>query len=36
MAMKAWTCDLHGPVNDGDCPKCDDELIAMADLTVTT
>jgi hypothetical protein len=27
----AWFCDLHRIRVSGDCPKCDDELIAMAD-----
>lgn len=25
-----WRCDLHGIRIKGDCPRCDDELIAMA------
>lgn len=28
MAQRAWTCDAHGPVDSGDCPTCDDEMIA--------
>lgn len=26
-----WFCDLHRIRVSGDCPRCDDELIAMAD-----
>jgi predicted RNA-binding Zn-ribbon protein involved in translation (DUF1610 family) len=28
MAAKPWTCEMHGAVTTGDCPKCDDEMIA--------
>lgn len=28
-----WTCTAHGLVTTGDCPGCDDELIALADET---
>lgn len=27
----AWRCDMHGVTTTGDCPRCDDELIAMTD-----
>jgi hypothetical protein len=29
--VKAWTCGKHGITTTGDCPRCDDEQIALAD-----
>lgn len=29
--MSAWTCDLHQTVNFGDCPTCDDDLLALSE-----
>lgn len=26
-----WTCAAHGVTTTGDCPRCDDELIALAE-----
>lgn len=30
-AKAEWTCAAHNVTTGGDCPKCDDELIALAD-----
>lgn len=27
----AWRCELHRVWTTGDCPDCDDELIALAE-----
>lgn len=29
----AWRCCLHGVVTTSDCPRCDDELIALTEET---
>jgi hypothetical protein len=30
MNATTWRCEAHGTTNVGDCPRCDDELIALA------
>lgn len=29
--IAAWRCGMHGVPTTGDCPRCDDELIALTD-----
>jgi hypothetical protein len=31
MSPEAWRCEAHGVVTTGDCPRCDDELIALTE-----
>lgn len=28
-AAIVWTCDLHRITTTGDCPKCDDDMLAL-------
>ena len=28
---RSWRCAAHGITTSGDCPRCDDELIELAD-----
>lgn len=30
-APNEWRCTLHNLNTTGDCPRCDDELIALTD-----
>ncbi len=34
-APTPWVCAAHNVTTTGDCPKCDDELIALHQDTVT-
>lgn len=35
-AKAEWTCAAHNLITSGDCPECDDELIALADEAVAS
>ena len=35
-AIPAWTCEMHRLTTRGDCPKCDDELIALTEAEAAT
>ena len=32
---RIWRCGAHGVITAGDCPVCDDELIAMTENEAT-